>query len=127
MDLKSHLCRTHTHTFKVKSRDINYDSLILLHPKLKWNMSYAIRPNFQIMTQLLNHVDLTLVVKPFKNTYCSVYIHVDKVVQKTRHNANLQPPHFGPLQSTLCSMCLQVFLCEFGLILLLVWISKLNL
>lgn len=53
---------------------------------------------------------------PFKNTYCSVYIHVDKVVQKTRHWANLQPSHFGPLQSTLCSTCLQVFLCGLGLI-----------
>lgn len=37
------------------------------------------------MTQLLNHVDFTLVVKPFKNTYCtycSVYIHVDNKSQK---------------------------------------------
>lgn len=73
------------------------------------------------MTQLLNHVGLTLAVVPFKNTccsHCSVYSHVDKSVQKTRHKANLQLPHSGPRQRTLCTVYLLVFLCEFGLILL---------
>lgn len=36
------------------------------------------------MTRLLNRVDLTLVLIPFKKTYCSVYIHVDKLVQKNK-------------------------------------------
>ena len=43
---------------------------------------------------------------------------MDKIVQTTGHKANLQTPHFGPLQSTLCSMCLQMCLCELGLSLL---------
>lgn len=62
-------------------RDITYDSWILLLLKLKWNMSYAIRTIFQIMTRLLNGVDLTLAATPVQNTYCtycSVYIQVKR-------------------------------------------------
>lgn len=66
----------------------------------------------------MNHVDLTLVVFSFKNTYCvycSVYIHMDILVQKTRHKKNST---FSLWTSTECIMCLQVFPCEFGLVLL---------